>query len=290
MIKSGGILKTGTLRSIYHFRNNALIDTIDLYPLISGTASIKDVSFYNNDVIVVPPRGNTVAVNGSVRTPAYYEIIDENISELIEFAGGLTRKSKLNLYLFRNFEPNLIIKSKNFKNSFLINGDSLFFPKIDIKPKIITVSVDNQSVKEIPWIENLKYEDIFQIVDIKLNNIRKIELVRRIDNDKYETYLLENFDGGAFNFFPSDHITIQLFNSFKKINTVIVKGSIHSPGVYPLAVERESLSSVINRSGGLHSSLNMSNVIVKRDTTVFGSSDGSLILFLLEILFWLTLQ
>ena len=57
LIKSGGILKTGTLRSIYHFRNNALIDTIDLYPLISGTASIKDVSFYNNDVIVVPPRG-----------------------------------------------------------------------------------------------------------------------------------------------------------------------------------------------------------------------------------------
>ena len=45
-----------------------------------------------------------------------------------------------------------------------------------------------------------------------------------------------------------------------------------------MAVERESLSSVINRSGGLHSSLNMSNVIVKRDTTVFGSSDGSLIL------------
>ena len=278
LIKSGGILKTGSLRSIYHFRNNALIDTIDLYPLISGTYSIKDVTFFDNDIIVVPSKGYTVAVTGCVRMPAYYEIINENVSSIVEFAGGLTRKSKPSLYLFRNSKPNLIIKRSNFDNLPLTNGDSLYFPSIELKHRIVTVSVDNQNAKEIPWLNNLSYDDIFQAVDVDISNIKKIELVRRINNDQYETYLLQNFDGGDFEFLPFDYITIQLNNSFKKINTITVKGSIYSPGVYPLAAEKETLSSIINRSGGLYPSLDLSNVIVKRDTLEFGSIDGSLIL------------
>ena len=182
LIKSGGILKSGSLRSIYHFRNNALIDTIDLYPLISGTYSIKDVTFFDNDIIVVPSKGNTVAVTGCVRMPAYYEIINENVSSIVEFAGGVTRKSKPSLYLFRNSKPNLIIKRSNFDNLPLINGDSLYFPSIELKHRIVTVSVDNQNAKEIPWLNNLSYDDT------KMFNYNNCE---KYINDETDNPLLE---------------------------------------------------------------------------------------------------
>ena len=72
-----------------------------------------------------------------------------------------------------------------------------------------------------------------------MNNIKKIELVRRSFDNNLETYLLQNYDGGEFNFMPNDYIVIQLNNSFKEIETVVIKGSVNSPGLYPLAVKKK---------------------------------------------------
>ena len=54
----------------------------------------------------------------------------------------------------------------------------------------------------------------------------------------------------ALCFLPQDHITINLIKS-NRLSTVIVKGSVNSPGEYALTSGNESLLSVIKRSGGL---------------------------------------
>jgi protein involved in polysaccharide export with SLBB domain len=59
---------------------------------------------------------------------------------------------------------------------------------------------------------------------------------------------------------------------------VVVKGDVNSPGVYPLINNRETLNSILSRSGGLQTSSDINNVIVKRDTLIFGSKTGDLIL------------
>ena len=59
---------------------------------------------------------------------------------------------------------------------------------------------------------------------------------------------------------------------------MIVKGEINSPGTYPLINNNESLNSILNRSGGLHKSTTINNVVIKRDTLIFGSKTGELIL------------
>ena len=93
LIMCGGITENGSLRNIFISRNSTIIDTIDLYPLISGQGSLNEFYFKNNDVVLVPAKGSSVALTGSVSLPAYYEIINDNIDNIINFAGGLKRNS-----------------------------------------------------------------------------------------------------------------------------------------------------------------------------------------------------
>ena len=42
LIHAGGINKTGTLRNIFKQRNGVLVDTIDLYPMITGIGLVNE--------------------------------------------------------------------------------------------------------------------------------------------------------------------------------------------------------------------------------------------------------
>ena len=278
LILAGGIIETGSLRNIYLNRKNSIVDSIDLYPLISGRSNINDFQIYDGDAIVIPPKGETVALTGSVRVPAYYEIKNDNINSILNFAGGLNRYAKKEAYLYRNEFPNQYVNLNSNNNDFLVSGDSIVIPKKINYPEYITISVENRQSIEIPWVTNISYSNIFNSTGLDIQNVKKIELVRKINNNQFETYILQNYDGGSFNFKPYDYLSIQLLKSYSRINSVFVKGSVNSPGLYPLSNQRETLKSIINRSGGLHSSINISNVIIKRDTSTFGSYDGNLIL------------
>ena len=59
---------------------------------------------------------------------------------------------------------------------------------------------------------------------------------------------------------------------------MVVKGEVLSPGTYPLINNQESLSSIIKRAGGLYSQSNLNNVMIKRDTLIFGSNTGEIVL------------
>jgi len=54
-----------------------------------GADSTNDIRVQNNDIVFVPPRGRTVSVTREVLRPAIYELLPgENLSKLIEYAGG----------------------------------------------------------------------------------------------------------------------------------------------------------------------------------------------------------
>ena len=47
-----------TVKKYFISRNSTIIDTIDLYPLISGVGSLNEFYFKNNDVVLVPAKGS----------------------------------------------------------------------------------------------------------------------------------------------------------------------------------------------------------------------------------------
>ena len=87
---AGGPTPLGSIRNIQRTRGNKT-DRLDLYQYMKG--KVKNVSFdlQNNDVIFVPIAQKIVRIEGAIKRPMRYEMIDdETLKDLIEYAGGLT--------------------------------------------------------------------------------------------------------------------------------------------------------------------------------------------------------
>jgi protein involved in polysaccharide export with SLBB domain len=96
---TGGPAPQGSLRHILLRRNGATIADFDMYDLLVNGDKSHDVPLLPGDVIYFPPTGPQVAVYGSVRSPAIYELKDaketSTLEDVLLDAGGLTSTASL---------------------------------------------------------------------------------------------------------------------------------------------------------------------------------------------------
>ena len=86
----GGPLQRGSLRNIKVIRDGEVVETVDLYDYLLQGYSPDPVQLQSNDYVFVPPRGETVAITGAVKRPAYYEMKEsETVQDLLDYAGGV---------------------------------------------------------------------------------------------------------------------------------------------------------------------------------------------------------
>ncbi len=88
--QAGGIQKTGSLRNIKLIRNGKS-QIIDLYQLLMSEKSNADILLKDGDRIIIPPIGATMAISGSVKRPAIYEIKKRSkltLNDALYIAGG----------------------------------------------------------------------------------------------------------------------------------------------------------------------------------------------------------
>jgi len=91
LFASGGPSVQGSMRHIQLRRGSTMVTEFDLYDLLIHGDKSKDVKLQSGDVIFISPAGPQVAVTGSVRNPAIYELrADELLSGLLTDAGGVT--------------------------------------------------------------------------------------------------------------------------------------------------------------------------------------------------------
>lgn len=89
LFASGGPSLQGSIRHIQLRRGSELVTDFDLYDLLSHGDKSKDVKLQSGDVIFIPPAGAQVAVVGSVRNPAIYELREgESLGAVLTDAGG----------------------------------------------------------------------------------------------------------------------------------------------------------------------------------------------------------
>jgi protein involved in polysaccharide export with SLBB domain len=129
---SGGINKYGSLREINLIRDNAVIESLDLYDLlINGEYDLKK-RLRSGDVIFVEPRKNVVTINGAVKRPAKYEALNEqNLFSIIGYANGMKRTAdRENIFLERILDGSLktipIRNEIQFETIKAIDGDSIY--------------------------------------------------------------------------------------------------------------------------------------------------------------------
>ncbi len=86
---SGGPASMGSYRHIQLRRNGTVVSELDLYDLIQHGDKSKDVRLLPGDVIYIPPVGPQVAIGGSVKDPAIYELLQgSTLKEALQMAGG----------------------------------------------------------------------------------------------------------------------------------------------------------------------------------------------------------
>ena len=89
LFASGGPSVEGSLRQIELRRGSDVVTKLDLYSFLIRGDKSSDIRLASGDVIYIPPVGPQVAVVGSVRVPAIYEIkTNEQLADLIADAGG----------------------------------------------------------------------------------------------------------------------------------------------------------------------------------------------------------
>jgi polysaccharide export outer membrane protein len=87
---AGGPTQRGSMRILKQYRGSQLVQTLDVYDLLLHGVKANLARLENGDTVQVPPIGPQVTVEGMVRRPAVYELLDEkSLASVLELAGGL---------------------------------------------------------------------------------------------------------------------------------------------------------------------------------------------------------
>src|ERR1017187_3650323 len=94
---AGGPTAVGSLRRLQHYRGQKLIEDADLYDFLLHGVRNGSSPFENGDTLLVPPAGPQVAVSGTVKRQAIYELKpgDTSLAVVIDDAGGFTAAASL---------------------------------------------------------------------------------------------------------------------------------------------------------------------------------------------------
>lgn len=292
LIQAGGIDTTGSLRNIKLIRNNKVIHNLDLYSTLTRGYLENDIKLLNQDVIFVSNRLSTVAINGEIYRPGYFELKPkENLKNLIEFSGGTKPFAHNKVLLNRIDKSNNELNVENYQidsnvlnNYEIINGDSVFIPKILSFNKTITVSGQVLEPGDYTFTNNMrvldalflaggfndsiwwKSIDLEESLIIRQNNDGSFEkinfnLKKLLVGNSSENLLLE----------PFDRLLIPKNKKFVFGEFITITGEVIAPGSY--LVNNNSVNDVINSAGGYTPRAFKDGVQIYRDSMKIAWTD-----------------
>ena len=144
---AGGISEYGTFREINLVRDNKIIEVLDVYELlINGNFNLKE-RLRSGDVIFINPRKSIVSIDGAVKRPAKYELVDEqNLGDVINYANGFKQTADIqNIYLERILDGTLksipITNSIQFDSIKSVDGDMIYIREYPYRKATISGAV-----------------------------------------------------------------------------------------------------------------------------------------------------
>ena len=257
---AGGINENATLRDIKIYRNNKLINSVDVYKFLTKGDGTANIRLENNDLIVVGPYTNRVTINGAVKIPGRFETNEnETLSDLLFYAGGLSEKAyKQSIKLTRIIDGQLKIVDINsnqfdfFKPS---AGDVFQVDQIIEKYNnriIVNGAVYRPgtfSLEEGMTVKNL----IDKAEGLKTDVFFDKAYVTRTNEDYSTSTIALNLNdelkNPKFIFQEEDILNILSINDLSEENYIEISGQVNNPGIFPFS-KNISLSDLILLAGG----------------------------------------
>lgn len=129
---AGGISKFGSLREIKLIRNDQTIETLDIYDLLIDGKYNLNTRLRSGDVVFVEATKKIVTIDGAVKRPAKYEVLDEqNLADVIRYANGIKRTADIqNISVERILDGTLktipVVNEKQLKTINASDGDLIY--------------------------------------------------------------------------------------------------------------------------------------------------------------------
>ena len=283
---AGGINENATLRDIKIYRNNKLINSVDVYKFLTKGDGTANIRLENNDLIVVGPYTNRVTINGAVKIPGRFETNEnETLSDLLFYAGGLSEKAyKQSIKLTRIIDGQLKIVDINsdqfdffkpsagdvfqvdqiiekYNNRIIVNG-AVYRPG--------TFSLEEgMTVKNlIDKAEGLKTDVFFD----------KAYITRT--NEDYSTStialnLKDELKNPNFILQEEDVLNILSINDLSEENYIEISGQVNNPGIFPFS-KNISLSDLILLAGGFKENATSNRIEINRRLSSNESNENNI--------------
>ncbi|MFI3321242.1 MAG: SLBB domain-containing protein [Rikenellaceae bacterium] len=115
---AGGANDIGSLRSIKLYRNGIEVADFDLYDYLNGN-NRADIRLEDNDMIVIEPYQNRVALSGAVKRERVYELKDgESVEELLGYSGGFRGDSYTDQITINRKDGDMYVVNTIFNENF----------------------------------------------------------------------------------------------------------------------------------------------------------------------------
>ena len=271
---AGGITENATLREIKLYRNNKLVNTIDVYKFLNRGDGSSNIRLENNDLIVVGPYTNRVTIEGAVKIPGKFETKqDETLEDLLSYSGGFSENAfKKSIKLTRIIDGELKIvdiNSDQFEFFKPMSGDKYQVDQIIEKynNRVIvngavfrpgTFSVFNgMSIKDlIEKAGGLKSDVYYEKAYVVRTNKDYSTTTISID-------LKNEMNNPSFILKEEDILNILSLNDLSEDSYVEISGEINNPGVFPYS-ENLSVSDLILLAGGFKENASESRIEINR--------------------------
>ena len=144
---AGGVGAYGSYRTIKLIRDQKVIEELDIYDILLNGISTSKNRLRSGDIIFVDPRNNVITLEGAFKRESKYELLtEENLSDAIKYANGLTVDADLsNIFLYRILDSEVksipIANISQFKNIKSRDQDRVYVRKNSFRNVTISGAV-----------------------------------------------------------------------------------------------------------------------------------------------------
>ena len=258
----GGPTDLGSYRQIELIRGNELKRTIDLYGFLLKGDQRDNVLLSEGDVIRIPFYSTRVMLNGNVKLPGKFELVNgETFNNVLQFGGGFSDnayKSAVTIYQLTDTEKKITDLSKSQYNSYQpLSSDSIVVGKIldrYANKLIIAGAIQRPGVYELTG--NLKLKDLLEKAGgLKPDVYTKRGGISRLNQNGTLQQISFNIDSVMNNYTDialqkNDSVTLYSIFDIDNNISITIDGNIRRPGMYKW-IQNLTLSDVILQAGGI---------------------------------------
>ena len=278
---AGGPTANGSVRNIQLSRGGKT-RTLDLYKYMKNPTDGSYYDLQNNDVLFVPMAQKIVAINGAVKRPMSYELVEgETLTDLIELAGGLSDNAYteyMQIDRFKDGKPELL--EYNLGNV-LENKQTVYLAPGDV----VTIRTANAPLENYVSIAG----DVYYDGRYNLENNRSLKtllenakprytartdyvFVDRTRPDETVEVLTVPFPGEHgnpdFRLEARDRVTVLQLSQYRDVATIAVNGQVRRPFSREFGLnDRMTVSQAIEYAGGVTQTVYPVAYIFRRDLT-----------------------